>query len=190
MPDSSKSSSFAAVAAPVVRAKAYRLAGRLGLRQQDIQDLEQDLWVGLLTRWEADRERSRGEDALRDAWEEHLSVAAMHRCVVHQIDQVAAAFAQSSVQDHVWPAREHPLIPWRESDQPAEPADGLRHLRLDLACILDRLPADLRRLCERLLCDGLDAAHADGEGVDRADLDRQIAALRHIFQTHDLHEYL
>ena len=170
-----------AIAMPLVRAQSGRLASYWRLQSWDRDDLEQEFWLDLLTLW-----NDRG-----DAYE-RLPRFVLIRHVQRQVAEVTASLVRSS-----WF--------WHRLRSTCQSADGfvlecatdarLRHeplrlhdLRSDLATVVSKLPDQLRETCHRLMS----AAPPDELRTDANGwlTDAQTAALRDVFKSRDLHEYL
>ena len=171
-----------AIAMPLVRATTSRLTARFQLRAFDRDDLEQELWLELLIRW----------NRSGSACAERLPRFILLRRLKREIGEVAALLAHSS---WLW----HRLRPTCQSADRFvlecatdarlghEPL-RLHELRSDVAAVVSQLPAHLRQTCHRLM-----SATAPDELCDDANgrsADADTAALRDVFKSSDLHEYL
>lgn len=191
MAESLKWKRLCVLATPLVRSQASRMTARLGLRFDDRQDLEQELWLELLVR-HAGRDRDDrvpGFLSQRD-WPECRAAAWVQ--LQREIEEIAAALARS------WPfwrrVRPNPERFW-PSFLSAEltPADRNCEFRrldlsLDVSELLGQLPAADRHLCESLMTGDADLPHASTSNC--ADMERRLAVLRNDLAALGLHEYL
>lgn len=170
-----------AIAMPLVRAQSGRLAAYWRLQSCDRDDLEQEFWLELLIRW-----NHRGSVC------ERLPRFILFRRLKREIGEVAASLIRSS---SFW---RHLRLTCQSADRFVleratdarlghEPL-RLHDVRSDLATVVSKLPDQLRETCHRLMS----AAPPDELRTDANGwlTDAQTAALRDVFKSRDLHEYL
>lgn len=158
----------------VIRNTAARLVGRCGFEQADIEDLEQELWVGYLA---YQRRRS-----------EHLQTtrqAALDDVVVQTVGAILR-YRQSPIEPNSHESRWNTCI-----EEVGDPTDAFqRHLlQQDVQSLLDRLPDDLKALCRSLRCEHNSITTSDGNASSGERL-AQLQRLRRIFRAAQLHHYL
>ena len=180
-----------ALATPLVRSEAWRMAVRLGLRLHDRQDLEQELWLELLVR-HAGRDRDDSVPGFLSQHDWPKRRAAVRVQLQREVESISAALARSwPFWRRVRPAPERfwPLFLSAELTA-ADPQTESRRLdlSLDFAELLGQFPEADRRLCESLM-DG-DAELPQSAISDGAGLEHRLAALRNDLAALDLHEYL
>jgi DNA-directed RNA polymerase specialized sigma24 family protein len=160
----------------LIKRKARQLVGWAGLRLQDVPDIEQEIAARLLRglrQFDPDR-------APRDAFVRHL------------VDNAVATL----LRDRRAGKRRVPT--WTG---PATPADEVldhtnariardRELAADVQLVLDRLPARVRSLAERLMAGDSKAAAARLLGRKRTTLYREVGLLRAAFERATLRYYL
>ncbi len=177
----------------LVRYKAHKYRLRAGLRVEDEKDVAQALFAGHLERFAGlDQDR---KHALGFVTQVLNQVAAnLHReCHAAKRDDRGTASLSTAVPT---PEGTTPLAnALRREDLEARTGASQRSaaevadLRADVAVILDRLPADLRDLAERLMHDS-ESAVARDTGVARSTLQSRRQRLREVFERENLGEYL
>lgn len=177
----------------LIRHKARRLIGRAGLREQDREDLEQELTCRLLARLPAfDPRKGRhaafvrlviariADNLLRDRLarrRDHRHTRSLEAPV--RGDDELVRLAQAITRSHHDDRRgRHP-----------RPDPELAQLAGDLGVVLSVLPPKLRDLAERLMRQSV-AAAARELGVPRTTLYGDIRRLRRHFERAGLRDYL
>jgi len=158
-----------AAIAPHVRAECEAVAKCHDLPWHDRDDLEQELWLALLTQWQ-DRDRCLRTDS-----------AGHVRTLAHRLGLLLA------IAFDIADADVHQII----GDPISEPTNRLStvDLRLDVADLLARLPIDAQGCCHRLMADFDSDSHPLFAAVLTIDPAR-LAGLRSAFETHGLRDYL
>lgn len=192
MSDPIDASAFNVAATSLIEEAAARLTRRLGLPPCDQEDLKQELWLYLLL-WQ--------HQDIGDLW--RVEPLIQYAQIAQRVRRLADLFVRSPMLRRQFrPHRERPSSHWLGRCFAAEHVNDSQRraeLRLDMALVLTRLPDDLRNLCEHLLSDtSLESIppeppelpeptepHADVWRANRA-----VAALRRVFRSHHLHEYL
>ena len=165
----------------IIHAKSWRLVRRYGFSETDRQDIEQELWLGVLTR-----------KKLCDAVITDPSRSDPQTRRRRDLDHVVAQTLITLLNYRTWRCRNvdgmRSAVGFNVAvgrDNPIE-----KHLlRLDVQQVISRLPEELAALCGRLQREPLAVvlnATASSQPVLMAQLDR----LRAIFQAADLHAYL
>lgn len=175
MPPSGTPGDFDPTIRRMIAAKAKQLVGRYGLRPHDRPDLEQDLAARLAARL-SDHDPTRSTPEAFAAMVIAQAVANLVR------DRRAAKRAA--------PSRPAPPAPPEEvPDSRAE--DDVRRLDLaiDVAAVLDQLPADLRAVAERLMVRTVSQV-ARASGVARTTLYGRLDELRTAFERAGLRDYV
>lgn len=142
-------------ATKIIRQKARQLIGKYGFSRSDREDLEQDLWLDLIRRWEKHGENVKDPKAF----------------VVTIVDrQIATLIEQRQSKKHsdedlrslhtLVPDEDGRLVPFSEvlpsaQAQARNQTDTLSDLascdlRLDVAEVVRHLPSDLRKVCRLL----------------------------------------
>ncbi len=178
----------------LIRSRAQRLARQAGLKIEDRQDIEQELWVDLLVRW-------RRFDAARACDRTFATRVVEHRVVtLLRESRTVAKSAQRkrrSLHDTVEDGDGRSVPMAQVLDDRAQAArtgshsvatDRQADLAVDVAGVLTDLPEELRDLCERLK-DSSIAHIARDMGIARASLYRRIEKIREHFVSAGLHEY-
>ena len=154
---------------PHVRAACEAVAKCYDLTWHDRDDLEQELWLALLTQWQ-DRDCRLRTDSV-----DHIRPLARRLGLL-----LATAFdvADADVHQNI-------------GDPIKEPPSRLNtvDLRLDIADLIARLPVEVQRCCHRLMADVDSDSHPLFAGVLSIDPAR-LAGLRAAFETHGLRDYL
>ena len=173
-----------AIAIPLVRAKAHRLTGCFNLCPFDRDDLEQELWLRLLVRW--DQGISEGA--------EQLPPSALCLHLKREIDDVAASLICSSafwqVLRPAWRCADNLVLDCANAPTARHYPTRGHELRLDLAAAIAQLPAALRDTYRRIVVEtsATEPARAANRWPEGAE--KEIAAIREIFTSLGLHEYL
>jgi hypothetical protein len=184
------------VAGPLVKSKASRLAIRLDLRLHEREDIEQELWLELLTRRRLTGPRGRDGGASESHADRcaHEQPSAARAQLQREIEQIEAGLTRTlAFWRRIAPRRERLVSLLWAGQWLADPRDAAQRqdLRLDVAALLAELPAADRRLCYSLMNDEAAAgASANSDTFVGADHERRIAALRSDFAALGLHEYL
>lgn len=191
MADSLKWKRLCALATPLVRREAWRMAARLGLRFHDRQDVEQELWLELLVR-HAGRDRDDSVPGFLSQHDWPQRRAAVRVQLQREVESISAALARSwPFWRRVRPAPERFWPSFLSAElSAADPQAESRRLDLflDIAELLHELPPADRRLCESLMTVEADLPHASAS--TGSDLERRFAALRNDLAALGLHEYL
>lgn len=171
----------------IIRHKARQLAREPGFGPSDWEDIEHELLIAILEGWPA-------FDSSR---------ASARTFVARIIENKAASLvrarraAKRGVRQCTPPNGRAANGVWNFDEEQVRGRRGIRFrsaletlsFRLDVASVLADLPNDLRRLCERLMCESLsDAARSSGR--HRTTLYRAIRELRTRFSDAGLQEYL
>lgn len=178
----------------IIRKKVRQMIGRAGFTQQDIPDLEQELFARLLQSLKS-FDPSQGHrnvyvtavversvvTMLRDAQAEKRDpqrVCSLHLHV--QISDGSPTELAETIGDREYNAR-----------RCCSPRSGeeLAELVNDLADVLDSLPDDLRDLAERMKTQSISAIAREA-GVPRTTLSSAVRRLRQRFEKAGLREYL
>lgn len=182
-------------AAKMIRRKAKQLVGHFGLTKSDRRDLEQELKLALLERFD----RFDPETA---NWEAFATMIVDHR-IVAIIDERWAEKREfrhgvTSLATMV-PDADGELVELTQQigGEHLERVTGVSHpdpageieLEHDVEVVCAKLPPDLRELAERLKQESV-AGIARDMGISRRTLRSRIARLREYFEANDLQEYL
>ncbi len=150
---------------PQVRATCDAIAERYDLAWQDRDDLEQELWLALLSQW-SDRDHRMRTKPIDD-----LQTLARRLGLL-----MATAFDGEDARNALCDSVDTPTSHLSAMD-----------LRLDVAALLARLSADERGCCHQLMADADEAPLFAGvAALDPA----RLAALRSTFEAHGLCAYL
>lgn len=154
---------------PHVRATCEAVAKCYDLTWHDQDDLEQELWLALLTLWQ-DRDCRLRADSV-----DHVRPLARRLGLVLV---TAIDVADADVHQHI-------------GDPISEPTDRLNtvDLRLDIADLIGCLPIDAQRCCHHLMAHVDRDSHPLFGGVLTIDPTR-LTALRSTFEMHGLRDYL
>jgi len=173
-----------AIAMPLVRAKAGRLAAYFQLHPFDRDDLEQELWLELLIRW----------DRRGSACAKRPPRFSLFSRLKREIDEVAISLIRShSFWHRMRPARQRAdtsVLEYATDASVGHEPTRAHELRLDVASVIVQLPAELRETCRQIAFEELPGDPPRHTHGSPAGPDAQIAALRKIFKSLDLHEYL
>lgn len=184
MDRSPESQRLCAIAIPLVRAKADRLAVCFNLCPFDRDDLEQELWLRLLIRWN----QGISEGA------EQLPALALCSHLKREIDDVAASLICSSAfwqgLRPAWQCADDFVLDCATARTARHHPARRQELRLDLAAAIVRLPAALRDTYQRIVIETWSAESPRATNAWPEGAEREIAALRKIFTSLGLHEYL
>ena len=198
MDDLSKWSELCVAVGPIVRAAVRRVSGRHRLRPCDRDDLEQEIYLGLLAAQDADLLAfRRGEPPAGTAphgpREGGDHSATLHAYLTCEVDRLAESLVRSwrLSRRNRWLAQSAASVLVARLS-PCRP--DAHDLRLDLAVTLARLPEGLRELCYRLILVDLTPATEARPQQPDADALAELAAVaavpRPLFVSLDLHHYL
>lgn len=179
----------------VVRLTAHALVRRGGFREEDREDLEQELMLDVLHRLPR-------FDAERAAYRTFVTRVVTHRAarlvMANRSGNAAGRRAARSLHDDVEDADGGNVEMWETLDEDAgrrglgctaEHADETRDLRLDVAAAAATLPSELREICAWLLHHSVtDTAH--GTGLPRVTLWRRMQPIRAHFAAAGLDVYM
>lgn len=173
-----------AIAIPLVRAKADRLAVCFNLCSFDREDLEQELWLRLLVRW--DQGISEGP--------EQLPPSALCSRLKREIHDVAASLICSRAfwqgLRPAWECADNFVLDCATVPSASHHPARRHELQLDLAAAIAQLPAALRDTYQRIVIETSAAEPPRATNGWPEGAEREIAALREIFTSLGLHEYL
>ena len=178
----------------LVRSRARRLARQAGLKTEDRQDIEQELWVDLLVRWHRfDAARAGGRTFATRVVEHRAATLFRRSRTVAESTQRKRRSLHDTVQDG--DGRPVPIAQVLDDRAQAArtgshslAADHQVDLATDVAGVLADLPEELRDLCERLKESSI-ARIAKDMGIARTSLYRRIEKIREHFVSTGLHEY-
>jgi RNA polymerase sigma factor (sigma-70 family) len=164
---------YDAQARKLIRTLANSVIGKYGFRRGDRDDIEQELALDLCQRSATfDETRSDRRSFVTSILRNKLrSLIRANRRLKRQCTE------DDDLLDRIPDGAHRHYAPPRVGDDLAQ-----LELQLDVATIMDKLPPDLRELCEQLqVCDSPHAA-ARRLGLTRRGFEKQIAALRRYFQ--------
>ena len=185
-----------AYAVEIIRYKARQLVGQAGFTVADRDDLEQELILDLLRRLpKYDPKRAKRNTFIARVVE-HKIANLIEKQTAHKRDyrrcpcSLNERFEEEeegrSVERAETLDQEDYLL--RIGVEPGAPEE-LRALALDVAAVLETLPAELGELCQRLKQETVSEISRD-TGVPRASLYERINRLREIFEDAGLKDYL
>ena len=166
----------------VICAKAEKLVKRYGFNEADREDIEQELWLGVLSYLKAFRDASMKPNGL---------VCGVSGTPV--LDHAVVKIVVSLLSYRSWHRRieSQDLSACCGVVRTNGCHDSLerRQLRVDIQQVIDTLPVDLKALCGRLYLD-LSTAVLQTDEVPHVFTQAQRDRLRCIFRGAYLHEYL
>lgn len=166
-------------AEPRVRAACQAIANQYGLRWHDRLDLEQELWLALAAEW-CRRDNANGNDT-GDA------------LLPNEMDWLWGRWlGGSSSHDGDRPPLLAGALPCPQlvtSSDASIDVIRLIDLRIDVAELIGRLPAEDRRCCLRLIADLASAVHTSS-AVPSAIETSHLDTLRAAFEAHGFRDYL
>jgi len=169
----------------LVARKARQLLGKAGLTRSDRQDIEQELILHLLERWESyDPERGSARTFVARVVENEAARLLRDRRRLKR-----GCLRVTCSLNEMIPDDEDGTVE-RVATMPAEDvADEVNDLALDLADALEDLPAALRSLCERLKMQTVSEA-SRATGIPRWKLYEAIRELRLLLAEAGIDDYL
>lgn len=182
-----------AIARPLIRSKVRRLIGKGGLRGQDHEDLEQELWSKMWPRlrsYNAARGRSHGFLATMI---DRIVVNLLRDRYAHKRDFRRVSSLRQKVLTEEGEQERGDTLSQHEQDachgrsprSDIERADLVR----DMAEVIQQLPKDKQQLAEDLK-KYTPSEIARRRGVPRSTLQAQVRQLREIFDHAGLRDYL
>jgi len=174
-------------AKPRVTAACQTIASRYGLRWHDRLDLEQELWLALTAEW-CRRDNAIGNES-GDVDADAL--------LPNEMDWLWGRWLGGSSGNDGGVGNERPpllagALPCLRlitSSDTSIDVIRLIDLRLDVAELIDRLPADDRCCCHRLIGDLAAAVHTSSAELPALETSR-LDALRLAFEVHGFRDYL
>lgn len=174
-------------AEPRVRAACDAIANRYGLRWHDRQDLQQELWLAFTAEWCGRDSDSRNEARADDA----------DAMLPNDMNRAWGELLGGSFTDDRGDGNDRPpllacTLPCRRLLTPNDTStDAIRliDLRMDVAELVSRLPAEDRCCCQRLMADLAAAVHSSSSAASPVETSR-VNALRRAFEAHGLRDYL
>jgi RNA polymerase sigma-70 factor (ECF subfamily) len=171
----------------IIRHKARQLARKPGFSASDRKDIEHELLIAILERWSAfDSDRASARTFVARIIENKAaSIVRASQAAKRGIKQCTPRNGDASNgacdfdEDEVRARR----------GIKSRSALEMLSLRLDVAGVMDDLPDDLRRFCQRLMRGSISNA-ARSSGQHRTTLYRAIRELRKRFAEAGIHEYL
>jgi RNA polymerase sigma-70 factor (ECF subfamily) len=165
-----------------IKQKTNELVGHFGITEDDREDIEQDLALDLIERWpQFDAKRSKPCTFITLVVEHEVSEIIRHRMTEQRrFEQINGSLTHSIEEEVTTNFRTH---------QPHRLDQEYFELTEDVASVLERLPPELRELCERLKTDSI-AVVADQMGIPLTTLRYRLANLHGIFKEKELQEYL
>ena len=182
-------------AATVIRCKARQLVGKAGFRKHDIEDIEQEMTLDLLSRLpKFDPDKAAHSTFVARVIERKISKLIRHRRQEMRDYRREACSLNELVMNGDGETTERACtVDQDEADIHAGRRSRTRedeaHLRLDVSLVLSGLPDDLRAVAEHLMTETVTEA-AKSLGVPRTTLYGAIGRLRQIFEDEGLREYL
>jgi RNA polymerase sigma-70 factor (ECF subfamily) len=179
----------------LVRHKAHQLLGRVGFTEADRADLQQELMIELLRKMKYyDPARGKKTTFMERVLKNHVTTIirtriagsrSWHRCLT-SLDEPLSADATDDASTHLDQISYTDLV-GREGIGTVE--HEMHPLRIDIARVLDRLPENLRLICERLKEISV-AELAREMGVPRSTIYEKRKQIRRAFSKAGLQVYL
>ena len=184
-----------AYAVGLIKYKARRLKGQAGFTTSDRDDLEQELILDLLRRRPKYNPKRAQFNTFIARVVEHRVASLIEarkagtrdyrRCPYSLNDRFEDEEGRSVERVDAFDQEDYLLRTGAQS----KPADELSALAIDVAAVLERLPPELRDLCQRLATETVTEISRDA-GVPRATIYESIKELREIFEDAGLRDYL
>lgn len=165
-----------------IKQKTDELVGHFGITEDDREDIEQDLALDLIERWQKfDGERSKPQTFITRVVKHKVSKIIRHRMTEQRrFDQVSGSIDR---------AAEEEVTTCFRTSQPRRIDQEYFELADDVDSVLQRVPAEMREVCERLKTDSIPAV-ADQMGIPVTTLRYRLSKLREVFEAAGLHDYL
>ena len=161
-----------------VRAKAWRLVRHFNLNKSDLDDIQQEIWLGLLTVHHTKDQAhvSQTDSACASSRVSGLEVMVANKIASILTDREDRRVAQKRDADrHLMVHRRDPL--------------EQRQLEIDVEQLTKSLPAELQNLCRRLRSE-YPLNTVDTDRTSYRLVAAQLKRLQHIFESADLKSYL
>jgi len=178
-----------------IRHRARQLARTEGFAAQDIEDIRQDLIVDLLERLpKFDPAKATCNTFVARIIDRKVATLIRDRSCEKRDPRREECSLNECIDDGEGGSVEHiQTIAAEEADRwlgrQARPDQETVELALDVEAVINRLPDNLRRLCE-LLKTGSIADAARAMGVPRTTLNDHVKKLREVFEAAGLRDYL
>lgn len=166
------------------RIAARGLLGRYGIREQDVEDIQQDLVLNLLPRLQAfDPAKGAWTTFVKNAVAKATATCIRHRCAQRRVPPKSAE-ERHDQPDQCDDAEHHRLRSTGATDDLVDlqsQDERLADLRMDVATATERLTPRQRAVCDELKRASSISEAAAGLGLERWQIYQAIDQIRSIF---------
>jgi len=182
-------------AAKIIRYKAKRLVGRFGFTESDREDLEQELILDLLRRLPKYNPARAQRSTFIDCLVNHAIATLIEARMAAMRDY---RLCSCSLNDPLEDEDGHSIERIETIDQDddflrtgklSRPTAELQDLRIDLSKAMEKLPPELRELCQRLMNYTVTRISSD-TGIPRGTIYDMIKKIRAVFKEAGLSDYV
>jgi RNA polymerase sigma factor (sigma-70 family) len=160
-----------------VRIAARGLIGRYGIREQDCDDVQQDLVVNLLPRLAAfDPAKGTWTTHVKNAVAKAMATYIRHRCAQRRVPQKSVETAVDQHKDASVDQATDDML-----DPRSQIAEANMDLRIDLAAAMEHLNDRQRRICQALRMGMTMTEVSTHLGIERWQIYRSITQIRSVF---------
>ena len=184
-----------AYAKKVIECKARQLVGQAGLRESDVEDLQQEMWADLLRRltW-FESDRAKAKTFIARVVSHRVSAILRHRSGMGRDYQRNAGSLSEETEDADGRMVERAQLITEDAHDlrtgvETRPALEQMELVSDVGTVLASLPAPLREFCELLKTESMSSA-ARKLGISRREARARLDAIRNRFEEANLGDYL